>query len=46
VTEKTVGKHLENIYTRLGVSSRTAAVTRAFPHGTPEAAAGHGAPAS
>jgi hypothetical protein len=27
------GKHLENIYTRLGVSSRTAAVTRAFPHG-------------
>jgi DNA-binding CsgD family transcriptional regulator len=33
VTEKTVGKHLENIYTRLGVSSRTAAVTRAFPDG-------------
>jgi DNA-binding NarL/FixJ family response regulator len=31
VTEKTVGKHLENIYTRLRVSSRTAAVTRAFP---------------
>jgi DNA-binding CsgD family transcriptional regulator len=31
VTEKTVGKHLENIYARLGVSSRTAAVTRAFP---------------
>jgi len=30
VTEKTVGKHLENIYTRLQVSSRTAAVTRAF----------------
>ena len=24
-------KHLENIYTRLNVSSRTAAVTRAFP---------------
>ena len=23
--------HLENIYTRLQVSSRTAAVTRAFP---------------
>jgi len=33
VTEKTVGKHLENIYTRLQVSSRTAAVTRAFPDG-------------
>jgi DNA-binding NarL/FixJ family response regulator len=25
-----VRKHLENIYERLGVSSRTAAVTRAF----------------
>ncbi len=46
VTEKTVGKHLENIYTRLQVSSRTAAVTRAFPHGATEAAAAHGAPAS
>jgi len=34
VTEKTVGKHLENIYARLQVSSRTAAVTRAFPDGT------------
>jgi DNA-binding CsgD family transcriptional regulator len=31
VTEKTVGKHLENIYARLQVSSRTAAVARAFP---------------
>jgi DNA-binding CsgD family transcriptional regulator len=31
VTDKTVGKHLENIYARLQVSSRTAAVTRAFP---------------
>jgi DNA-binding CsgD family transcriptional regulator len=30
VTEKTVRKHLENIYARLQVSSRTAAVTRAF----------------
>ena len=27
----TVGTHLENIYTRLNVSNRTAAVTRAFP---------------
>ena len=31
VTEATVRKHLENIYARLHVSSRTAAVTRAFP---------------
>jgi DNA-binding CsgD family transcriptional regulator len=37
VTEKTVGKHLENIYTRLQVSSRTAAVTRAFPTQAPPA---------
>jgi DNA-binding CsgD family transcriptional regulator len=39
VTEKTVGKHLENIYTRLQVSSRTAAVTRAFPHRATDAEA-------
>jgi len=31
VTEGTVRSHLENIYERLHVSSRTAAVTRAFP---------------
>ena len=31
ISEGTVRKHLENIYDRLGVSSRTAAVTRAFP---------------
>jgi DNA-binding CsgD family transcriptional regulator len=31
VTEGTVRTHLENIYERLSVSSRTAAVTRAFP---------------
>lgn len=30
LSEATVRKHLENIYTRLRVSSRTAAVTRAF----------------
>ena len=30
VSEATVRKHLENIYSRLQVSSRTAAVTRAF----------------
>ena len=31
VTEGTVRTHLENIYERLDVSNRTAAVTRAFP---------------
>ena len=31
LSEGTVRKHLENIYARLQVSSRTAAVTRAFP---------------
>jgi len=31
VSEGTVRTHLENIYARLHVSSRTAAVTRAFP---------------
>jgi DNA-binding CsgD family transcriptional regulator len=31
LSEATVRKHLENIYSRLQVSSRTAAVTRAFP---------------
>ena len=32
LSEGTVRKHLENIYTRLHVSSRTAAVIRAFAH--------------
>jgi DNA-binding NarL/FixJ family response regulator len=31
ISEATVRTHLEHIYARLGVSSRTAAVTRAFP---------------
>jgi DNA-binding CsgD family transcriptional regulator len=35
VSEGTVRKHLENIYARLRVSSRTAAVTRAFPIAQP-----------
>jgi DNA-binding NarL/FixJ family response regulator len=33
VSEGTVRTHLENIYRRLGVSSRVAAVTRAFGSG-------------
>jgi DNA-binding NarL/FixJ family response regulator len=32
VAEGTIRTHLENIYRRLQVSSRTAAVTRAFPN--------------
>ena len=39
VTEGTVRKHLENIYDRLQVTSRTAAVTRAFPDGVTQAGA-------
>jgi DNA-binding CsgD family transcriptional regulator len=35
LSEGTVRKHLENMYRRLQVSNRTAAVTRAFPDGVP-----------
>ena len=42
LSEGTVRKHLENIYTRLQVSSRTAAVTRVFPGQQPyDAVGGH-----
>lgn len=33
ISEKTVGRHLANIYSKLGVSSRTAAVTWAYQNG-------------
>jgi DNA-binding CsgD family transcriptional regulator len=36
ITESTVRKHLEHVFARLDVDSRTAAVARAFPDGIPE----------
>ena len=33
ISERTVHRHLSNIFTKLGVSSRTAATAYAFEHG-------------
>jgi DNA-binding NarL/FixJ family response regulator len=41
VSEGTVRKHLENIYGRLQVSNRMAAVTRAFPDLPPDSGTVH-----
>ncbi len=35
ISEKTVGRHLANIFTKLGVKSRTAAATWAHEHRSP-----------
>jgi DNA-binding CsgD family transcriptional regulator len=44
ISEKTVGRHLSNIFTKLGLTSRTAATAYAHEHGlmgrTPHGAAG------
>jgi DNA-binding NarL/FixJ family response regulator len=36
VSRKTIERHLENIYNKLGISSRTAAVVYAVQHGLAE----------
>jgi DNA-binding NarL/FixJ family response regulator len=33
ISEKTVERHLGNIFTKLGVSNRTAATAHAYDHG-------------
>ena len=33
ISPKTVGRHVENLYAKLGVSSRAAAAVRAMEHG-------------
>jgi DNA-binding CsgD family transcriptional regulator len=45
ISEGTVRTHMENIFERLGVTSRAAAVVRAFPHGYAEIGAGEASPA-
>jgi DNA-binding CsgD family transcriptional regulator len=45
IAEGTVRTHLENIFQRLQVSSRAAAVARAFPHGYAQTAADEACPA-
>jgi DNA-binding NarL/FixJ family response regulator len=36
ISEKTAGRHLANIFTKIGVTSRTAAAAWAHQHGIPE----------
>jgi DNA-binding NarL/FixJ family response regulator len=36
LSEKTVARHLSNIFTKLGVSSRSAATAHAYEHGLVE----------
>ena len=38
VSQHTVGRHLQNIFTKLGVSSRAAATAYAYEHGIVESA--------
>jgi DNA-binding NarL/FixJ family response regulator len=41
LSEKTVARHLSNIFTKLGISSRASATAYAYEHGL---AAGRGSP--
>lgn len=42
ISQKTVARHLSNIFTKLGLASRTAAAAYAFEHGLATPAAGRG----
>lgn len=42
ISQRTVDRHLSNIFTKLGLSSRTAAAAYAFAHGLAEPAGGRG----